>query len=131
MSYESRIRCLNVNGTPTDQGYVLGFRGDIFGILEQADKEIANLEDLNSRLASDNLTLLSEVEALETQITNSIPKERVDTLVNACIELKKDLLTRGKIDSKGIIVVDVCSGRWDVFNAALKPLSNQPINQGE
>jgi len=51
MNYEERLRRLNVSGTPHYTGdkakYVLGFEGDVFEIIREADKELEELSELN------------------------------------------------------------------------------------
>lgn len=57
--------------------------------IDSLDKEISALETLNDNLASDNLKLLDEMESLEKQISSSIPKKRVEALVEKLREIQR------------------------------------------
>lgn len=58
-------------------------------------------------------------------IINPIISKRMhscDKLVDACIELKDDLLMRAIEDNDGCKVVNVSTGRWEEFKRALRRL---------
>ena len=108
-----------------------------YNVCQDALSKVKALEDELAESKEKRANLLNHIKgqkiwikSLKKSKANSIPRERTEALINTCIELKIDLMTRGIIDSKGFIVVDVSSVKWSNFNAAIKSLSNQ-TKQGE